>query len=307
MKILVTGGIGYIGLSLIEELIQRSDVSQVLVYDNLSKNNFNFFFEPAIRSSKLKFMEGDILDNHRLQDALNGCDWVYHLASVLPNSRTSLNLHSFDQVNNWGTAQIVDAVERSDVQGVVYTSSTEVYGKSSEPVDEGMRPNPQTHYGKSKLNAEQHVQRLSGKLKVYRVRVGKVYGYNSCFYAESIINRMLFSAHHYQQIIIDGDGSDVRGYAYLQSVAVAMADILGGRLPPNVYNAVNANYSVLQIAEVIESLYPDLQKRFVSQDMALESIPVMPDERVFAAPSDPLQDLESHLMEMKDRFSVLGL
>lgn len=307
MKILVTGGIGYIGLSLVEGLLQRSDVSQVLVYDNLSKNNFNFFFDPVIRSSKLKFMEGDILDNHRFQDALEGCDWVYHLASVLPNSRTSQNLHSFDQVNNWGTAQVVDAVERSNVQGLVYCSSTEVYGKSVEPADESKVPHPQTQYGKSKLNAEQHVQRLSSKMKVYRMRIGKVYGYNSCFYAESVINRMLFSAHHYKQIIIDGDGSDIRGYAYLQSVAGALVDVLEGSFSPNVYNVVTANYSVLQIAEMMERLYPDLQQRFVSQDLALESIPVQPNERVFFVPSDALKDLESHLVEMKDRFSVLGL
>ena len=306
MKVLVTGGIGYIGLSLVERLIQRPEVSQVLVYDNLSKNNFNFFFDPVIRSEKLKFMEGDILDNHRFQDTLEGCDWVYHLASVLPNSRTSLNLHTFDQVNNWGTAQVVDAVERSKVQGIVYTSSTEVYGKSAEPADELKMPHPTTQYGKSKLNAEQHVDRLSSKLKVYRMRVGKVYGYNSCFYAESVINRMLFSAHHYNQIIIDGDCSNVLGFSYLQSVANTLESILSGKLPPNVFNLVTANYSVDQIASVIEALYPKVEKRYVSQDVTLESIPVQPNERVLAVPEDSLADLESHLVEMKKRFSVLG-
>jgi UDP-glucose 4-epimerase len=306
MKILVTGGIGYIGLSLVERLIQRPDVSQVLVYDNLSKNNFNFFFDPVIRSEKLKFMEGDILDNHRFQDTLEDCDWVYHLASVLPNSRTSLNLHTFDQVNNWGTAQLVDAVERSNVKGLIYTSSTEVYGKSAEPAVEAQVPHPISQYGKSKLNAEQHVARLSSKLKVYRMRIGKVYGYNSCFYAESVINRMLFSAHHYNQIIIDGDGSNVLGFSYLQSVANALEGILSGKLLPNVFNLVTANYSVDQIAGIIEGLYPKVEKRYVSQDIALESIPVQPNERVLVVPEDSLADLESHLVEMKKRFSVLG-
>lgn len=306
MKILVTGGIGYIGLSLVERLIQRPVVSQVLVYDNLSKNNFNFFFDPVIRSDKLKFMEGDILDNHRFQDALVGCDWVYHLASVLPNSRTSQNLHSFDQVNNWGTAQVVDAVERSNVQGLVYTSSTEVYGKSTEPAEEAQIPHPISQYGKSKLNAEQHVARLSSKLKVYRMRVGKVYGYNSCFYAESLINRMLFSAHHYNQIIIDGDGAQTLGFSYLQSVADALEALLSGQLPPNVFNLVTANYSVDQIAGVIERLYPNVEKRYVSQDVTLESIPVQANERVLSVPADAMADLQSHLTEMKSRFSVLG-
>lgn len=305
MKILVTGGIGYIGLSLVEGLVQLPEVSEVGVYDNLSKNHFSFFFDAKIRSPKLRFMEGDILDNHRFQSALDGCDWVFHLASVLPNSRTSLNLHTFDQVNNWGTAQVVDAVEQSGVKGFAYTSSTEVYGLSAEPADEAQVPHPTSHYGKSKLNAEQHVQRLANKMQVFRMRIGKVYGYNSCFYAESVINRMLFSAHHYNQIIIDGDGSDVRGYSYLQSVAAALVNIVEGAFPPNVYNVVTANYSVLQIAEVIEQLYPNLEKRFVSQDLALESIPVQPNERVFRTPLDPLNDLATHLLEMKERFAVL--
>ena len=306
MKVLVTGGIGYIGLSLVERLIKRSDVSQVLVYDNLSKNNFNFFFDPVIRSEKLKFMEGDILDNHRFQDALVECEWVYHLASVLPNSRTSLNLHTFDQVNNWGTAQIVDAVERSDVKGLVYASSTEVYGKSAEPAEEAQVPHPISQYGKSKLNAEQHIDRLSSKLKVYRMRIGKVYGYNSCFYAESVINRMLFSAHHYSQIIIDGDGSHILGFSYLQSVADVLGELLSGYLPPNVFNLVTANYSVDQITGVIERLYPTVETRYVSQDVTLESIPVLPNGRVLSVPVDAVMDLEAHLTEMKNRFSVLG-
>jgi UDP-glucose 4-epimerase len=306
MKVLVTGGIGYIGLSLVERLIQHSDVNKVLVYDNLSKNNFNFFFDPVIRSEKLKFMEGDILDNHRVQEALVGCDWVYHLASVLPNSRTSLNLHTFDQVNNWGTAQLVDAVERSDVKGLVYTSSTEVYGKSTKPAEESQVPYPISQYGKSKLNAEQHVARLSSKLKVYRMRIGKVYGYNSCFYAESLINRMLFSAHHYNQIIIDGDGAQILGFSYLQSVADGLDALLSGQLPPNIFNLVTANYSVDQIAGAIERLYPTVEKRYVSQDMTLESIPVQPNERVLSVPVDAVMDLEAHLTEMKCGFSVLG-
>lgn len=306
MKVLITGGIGYLGLSLVERLVTLPKVEQVLVYDNLSKNHFSFFFDSKIRSEKLNFMEGDILDNHRFQDALEGCDWVYHLASVLPNSRASLNLHTFDQVNNWGTAQVVDAVERSHVKGIVYTSSTEVYGRSLQPADESQVPHPTSHYGKSKLNAEQHVRRLATKMPVYRMRIGKVYGYNSCFYAESVINRMLFSAHHYNQIIIDGDGSDVRGYSYLQSVASALVGALEAAFPANVYNVVTANYSVLQIAAIIESLYPNLEKRFVSQDLALESIPVMPNEQVFRSPSDPMCDLEEHLTEMKEWFSILS-
>jgi len=118
---------------------------------------------------------------------------------------------------------------------------------------------------------------------------------------------MLFSAHHYNQIIIDGDGSHVLGFSYLQSVASSLDAILSGTFPPNVYNLVTANYSVLQIADVIERLYPELETRFVSQDISLESIPVLPNERVLEVPTNSLTDLESHLVEMKDRFSVLGL
>ena len=90
------------------------------------------------------------------------------------------------------------------------------------------------------------------------MRVGKVYGYNGCFYADSMINRMLFGAHHYNQIIIDGDGSNVLGFSYLQSVANTLESILSCKLPPNVFNLVTANYAVDQTASVIEALYPEV-------------------------------------------------
>jgi hypothetical protein len=72
------------------------------------------------------------------------------------------------------------------------------------------------------------------------------------------------------------------------------------------FNLVTANYSVDQISGVIERLYPAVEKRYVSQDMTLGSILVQPNERVLSVPVDAMADLQSHLTEMKSRFSIVG-
>lgn len=95
-------------------------------------------------------------------------------------------------------------------------------------------------------------------------------------------------------------------FSYLQSVADVLERLLSGYLPPNVFNLVTANYSVDQITGVIERLYPTVKARYVSQDMTLESISVLPNERVLSVPVDTVMDLKAHLTEMKNRFSVLG-
>src|SRR6478609_4815037 len=114
MKVLVTGGAGYIGAELVYKLAQQEDVSEVIVYDNLARENYNLFISHSHRiKSKVKFEMGDLLDSRRLRKALKGVDIVYHLAAKTEAPFTNVDSHVFEQVNNWGTAELVFAVEET--------------------------------------------------------------------------------------------------------------------------------------------------------------------------------------------------
>ena len=82
MNVLVTGGAGYVGTKLVKQLVRLDTVNKVIVYDNLSRGNFNLFLGENIQSGeKIEFIQGDILDSRLLRKTLPGIDFVYHLAA----------------------------------------------------------------------------------------------------------------------------------------------------------------------------------------------------------------------------------
>ena len=155
MKILITGGAGYIGTELVYELNKNPEVKEIVVYDNLSRGNINLFIGSNKLSNKIKFIQGDILDTRLLRESLKGVDVVYHLAAKVTTPFADQNAHFFEQVNHWGTAELTYAIEESEVKKFIYTSSASVYGASSQEADEQTFPNPKTFYGISKLRGEE--------------------------------------------------------------------------------------------------------------------------------------------------------
>ena len=159
MKILVTGGAGYIGTALVDALARREDVSEVVVYDNLSRSNPNLFISESMPSDSIRFIRGDILDTRRLARELEGVDLVYHLAARVSTPFADADFHGLDQVNHWGCAELSYLLETHPVGRVVYLSSTSVYGASEESVGLETPPQPRTAYGISKFRGEQMLTR----------------------------------------------------------------------------------------------------------------------------------------------------
>src|SRR5688572_8029226 len=147
MKILVTGGAGYLGTGIISRLSQMPEVSEIIIYDNLSRGGYNLFLGTRLNhNTKIKLVQGDLLDSRKLTKAMKGIDVVYHLAAKVNTPYVNSDGHSFEQVNHWGTAELVYAVEESDVKKFVYASSASVYGSSSKILNENHPPNPRTIY-----------------------------------------------------------------------------------------------------------------------------------------------------------------
>src|SRR5436190_23441056 len=137
MKVLVTGGAGYIGTELVAQLIAHPDVEKVIIYDNLSRLNYNVFLGLRLQKHyKISFVKGELLDTRALRKVLKGVDVVYHLAAKVTTPFANVDAHVYEQVNHWGTAELVYAIEESNVKRVIYTSSTCVNGCSQEAIDD---------------------------------------------------------------------------------------------------------------------------------------------------------------------------
>lgn len=277
MKILVTGGAGYLGTEIVPLLASREDVTEVVVFDNLSRGNYNFFLGTRIAGAeKVRFLNGDLLDSRTLRKELKGVNTVVHLAAKVLTPFANIDSHFFEQNNHWGTAELVYAVESSEVEHFVYASSSSVYGASDEMVTEQTDPQPGTFYGISKLRGEEHVQRLAGKRKTWILRCGNVYGYNKSMRFDAVINKFLFDAHFRGRISIHGNGKQSRAFIHVREAAKVFSQIAFEQVPTGTYNLVNRNIQILDIVDVLKELYPDLEFIFMNQHLTMRNLEVEP-------------------------------
>ena len=281
MNILLTGGAGYIGTELVEALIQKEEVDKIVVYDNLSRHSYSFFLgETLHKHKKLQFVQGDVLDSRKLKSILDDIDVVYHLAANVTTPFANTDPHFYEQVNHWGTAEIVYAVEESKIKRFIFTSSMGVYGASEDLINEDKEPNPKTFYGISKMRAEEHVRRLIPKMDTYILRSANVYGHSRSMRFDAVINRFVFETNFFKRISIHGTGKQSRAFIPVRLIVKALADLLTADVPSGVYNVLDKNLQVLDIVDALKTLQPELEFIFINQHLDLRNLRVDTDSRI---------------------------
>jgi len=301
MNVLVTGGAGYIGTKLVKQLIKLDAVDKVVVYDNLSRGNFNLFLGQKIdNGNKIEFIQGDILDSRLLRKVLIGIDFVYHLAAKVTTPFANTDPHFFEQINHWGTAELIYALEESDVKKLIHVSSTSVYGSAKEVVNEESRINPRTFYGVAKMRAEEHVQRLVDKGRAVIIRSGNVYGYSKSMRFDAVINKYAFETNFHDRITIQGSGKQHRSFIHVNDLVYDLALFINNEVPSDTYNLVSKNLSILEVVDVFKELKPSLEFIFVDQHLNLRNIKVNTDLKLatlldLAKPKPLKEEMEEFL------------
>jgi len=304
MRILITGGAGYIGYSAVKQLLRDVDqVHSITIYDNLSRRNFSFFTEATFDHKPVKLVQGDILDGRTLQQALEGIDCVVHLAARVTTPFADSDAHTFDQVNHWGSAQLAYAIEKSSVSKVIYMSSISIYGSHPEPVDETMLPNPQSFYGRSKWDGEKQINVLNRDRQVYVLRSGNVYGYNPSYRIDAVVNRFLFQANFLGKITINGSGDQHRSFIHVDKVASAVAKVVDGSVEPGTYNLVEHNFTINEIASKIQSLYPRLDIIHANFNIRMKDVITFAPCRIWDQIALPVNSFQDELADFKSHFS----
>lgn len=304
MKVLITGGAGYVGTELVYQLAENKAIDELVIYDNLSRENYNLFIGvKKFKGVNIRFVNGDLLDSRRLRKELQNIDIVYHLAAKVTTPFADQNSHLFEQVNHWGTAELVYAVEESNVSKLIYLSSASVYGSSSEKVTIDTPLNPRTFYGISKMRGEKHIRRLSDKMPVYIIRCGNAYGYSKSMRFDAVINKFMFEANFKGRVTIHGDGKQYRAFVHINRLAKCLSKIVGEEVEPSTYNLVENNFSVMDIVENLKDIYPELEMIFVNQHLKLREIMVEPDQRLNKIMDEQFSSLNEELQEFKAQFT----
>ena len=153
MKCFITGGAGFIGSHLVDRLITEGN--QVLVYDNLSLGKKEYIAN-HLSSPDFTFIEADVLDQEKLQEAMKGSDVVFHLAANSDVIKSAKNPDIDLEQGTVATYKVVEAMQVSGVKKIVFTSSNVVYGEATvSPTKETYGPLlPISFYGASKLACE---------------------------------------------------------------------------------------------------------------------------------------------------------
>ena len=221
MKYLVTGGAGFIGSNIVEELVKRKH--QVRVLDNFATGRRQNII-PFINNIEL--IEGDLRSYHIVRGAVDDVDFVLH-QGALPSVPRSINDPiTTNEVNVTGTLNILNAANDAGVKRVVFASSSSIYGDSERlPKQEDMIPNPLSPYAVSKLAGEKYCQVFSKIYKLHTtcLRYFNVFGprQDPTSQYSAVIPKFITAIAQDRQPVIFGDGLQSRDFTFVTNVIQA--------------------------------------------------------------------------------------
>lgn len=251
MRVLVTGGSGFIGANLVEELQRRG--FQVRVFDMVYPSGLK----------DVEFYHGSLLDPMALRFAMNGCRYVMHLAAMADVNDVAADPLYAEEINARGTAHVLDAARRAGARRVVYASTIWVYSDVKEEfiTEETPIPPPAHLYTATKLAGEHYCrafQQLYG-LPYTILRYGIPYGPRAR--GATVISKFVGLALEGKPISIAGDGKQFRRFVHVQDLARGNALALKPAGENQTYNLEGTeSVSIKQLAEwVREYANPSIQ------------------------------------------------
>jgi len=254
MKVLVTGGSGFIGSHVVDKL--RDKGFEVRVFDMVV---------PTFRKD-VEFYHGSLLDTEAIRMAMNGVDAVFHLAAIADVKDVYEDPHYAESINVRGTINVLEAARKSKLKRVIYGSTTWVYSEVTEQyVDEQTPLRPPAHlYAATKIASEYYCQSYS---KLYNVpvtilRYGIPYGPRARDGA--VVPIFVQKALRGEPLTIAGDGSQFRKFVYVKDLAEGNVLALKTVAQNKIYNLDGTEkVTIKQIAETVQKIIGNVKIEYV--------------------------------------------
>ncbi len=257
MKYLVTGGAGFIGSHLAEELARNHEV---IILDDLSSGKMESI-QNLLDGGVVSFVKGSITDPDLLRTACTDIDGVFHQAAVTSVPRSVADPLRTNEVNVGGTLNVLMAAHEAGIRKVVFASSSSVYGDTPTlPKREDMNPRPQSPYAVSKITGEYYCQVFSQvfHLQTTCLRYFNVFGPRQDPRSEyaAVIPRFITRALTGLPPVIYGDGHQTRDFTYVKDVVHANIQAMNSPVE-GVYNiACGSRIDLLNLAAIVAEEIP---------------------------------------------------
>ena len=218
MKVLVTGGAGFIGSHIVEQLQGQAEVR---VLDNLRSGR-----QSNLAGFQHEFIEGSILDRNLVRTAVMGVDYVFHLAAMISVAESMQKPVECNEINTAGTLIVLEEAARAGVKKLVFSTSAAIYGDNPVvPKIETMLPEPKSPYAITKLDGEFYCKMFAdeGRLPTACLRYFNVFGPRQdpkSQYAAAVpifVDRAVKN----EPITIYGDGGQTRDFIFVKDIVAA--------------------------------------------------------------------------------------
>ena len=220
MRVLITGGAGFIGSHLVEHFQGKAEVR---VLDNLRSG-----YRKNIENFDVDFQLGDICDRAAVDKAMEGVDYVFHLAAMISVPESMSKIAECIQINNLGMLNVLESAAEHGVKKLCFSTSAAIYGDNPVvPKIETMFPEPKSPYAITKLDGEYYCKMFTqeGKLQTACLRYFNVFGPRQdpkSAYAAAV-PIFIEKALNNEDLTIFGDGEQTRDFVFVKDVVAANA------------------------------------------------------------------------------------
>ncbi|MFB6272480.1 MAG: NAD-dependent epimerase/dehydratase family protein [Salinibacter sp.] len=270
MKVLITGGAGFVGANLTEHLLEQGDY-RVRILDNLAVGDRAYMTDIIERlgaANRVEVVEGDVRDPDAVDEAVEGVDAVAHLAAETNVVQSLAEPVANVEANALGALTVLEGCRRRDVERFIFASSNAAVGEQTPPIDEAKVPAPLSPYGAAKLAGEALCSAYAHSfgMQTAALRFANVYG-PYADHKPSVVARFIRTALAEEPLVIYGDGRQTRDFIHARDIARAIEAAL--RLERPVTDLDNV---VFQIATGVETPIADLAERIraLAQEAGLE-------------------------------------
>jgi UDP-glucose 4-epimerase len=218
MRIIVTGGAGFVGSHLVELLIKKNHFP--IIIDNLSSGKYSYI-KKFVDSKKAEFLKMDIRNYKKLK-ILPKVDAILHLAAVASVVESITNPKYVNDVNITGTLNVLELCKEMKIPKLIFTSSAAVYGDYEKNISEKTITIPTTVYGSTKLTGEQYCKIYSElySIKIVVLRPFNIYGPRQNDAYAGVIHKFFDRIEQNKRPIIFGNGKQTRDFIYVKDIAM---------------------------------------------------------------------------------------